>query len=295
MNQTIHTQYDKRGISCTIFDPRINNSRINSDIRFTDLQEKLKEKDWRIGYAHVNDPSQTAMKNTKYGEFVIGSPLSFHLATTESNTKLLTNIPCGDVKSYTELPHYIKLPLFFHSEEHEAYPKDWALNEREFAFLQSLCLGPEDSYEIEYGTIKQSQCEKWHYYRKNRITSNKAHNIYTRKRQYDTLVNYLQENKPKSQLLKIVQDAMDHGLVYEPIARETYLNVMKYELRRDITIRETGLVIQPSLFWVAASPDGMVVDQQVGIGLIKIKCPKSKSSLSPEQLANDFQILCDFE
>ena len=111
--------------------------------------------------------------------------------------------------------------------------------------------------------------------------------IYTRKRQYDTLVNYLQENKPKSQLPKIVQDAMDHGLGYEPIARETYLNVMKYELRRDITIRETGLVIQPSLFWVAASPDGMVVDQQVGIGLIEIKCPKSKSSLSPEHLVND--------
>ena len=102
--------------------------------------------------------------------------------------------------------------------------------------------------------------------------------IYTRKRQYDTLVNYLQENKPKSQLPKIVQDAMDHGLAYEPIARETYLNVMKYELRMDITIRETGLVIQPSLFLVAASPDGMVVDQQVGIGLIEIKCPKSKSS-----------------
>ena len=50
---------------------------------------------------------------------------------------------------------------------------------------------------------------------------------------------------------------------------------MQYKINRNIYIRETGLVIQPSLFWLAASPDGMVIDQEFSDnpGLIEIKCP----------------------
>ena len=111
--------------------------------------------------------------------------------------------------------------------------------------------------------------------------------VYTRKRQFESLANSLQDAKPKSQLPQTVQDAMNHGIVYEPVARQKYFDILKYELRRDVNIRETGLVIQPNLFWVGASPDGMVIDSQVGVGLIEIKCPKSKSSYSPEVLLND--------
>ena len=57
---------------------------------------------------------------------------------------------------------------------------------------------------------------------------------------------------------------------------------MKFHLNKNIDIRETGLVLQPKLFWLAASPDGLVSDklnEDVGqIGLIKIKCPKSKQN-----------------
>ena len=85
---TIHKQYDKKGISCTLYDPRINDSRQNAASRFQDLALKLKENDSRRGFANCSDSTQTVMKNTKYGEFVIGSSLSFHLAPTESNNNL---------------------------------------------------------------------------------------------------------------------------------------------------------------------------------------------------------------
>ena len=54
---------------------------------------------------------------------------------------------------------------------------------------------------------------------------------------------------------------------------------MKHKLNREVLVRETGLVIQPELFWLAASPDGMVCDMNDMfhiLGLLEIKCPKSK-------------------
>ena len=67
---------------------------------------------------------------------------------------------------------------------------------------------------------------------------------------------------------------LDYGVFHEPIARVQYLDIMRYKLNRDVKIRETGLVIQPNLYWVAASPDGMVnLGEQPG--LIEIKCPES--------------------
>ena len=93
--------------------------------------------------------------------------------------------------------------------------------------------------------------------------------------------------KPKASLPKIVQDALNHGIIYESVAREKYTNVLKHELGRNINVRETGLVIQPNLFLVGASPDEMVIDDNVGDGLIEIKCPKSRVSWTPEALIND--------
>ena len=134
----------------------------------------------------------------------------------------------------------------------------------------------EESHNIEQETLLQSKCEKWFQYRMNRITSSVAHKVFTRQRNFESLVTSLTEPKPHSELPQIVKDAMEHGTKYEPIARKKYFELLKYDLKRDVDIRETGLVIQPNLFWVAASPDGLVSDKSEdgGIGLIEIKCLK---------------------
>ena len=36
---------------------------------------------------------------------------------------------------------------------------------------------------------------------------------------------------------------------------------MKFVLKHDINVRETGLLIQPNLFWLAANPDGLVSER----------------------------------
>ena len=33
---------------------------------------------------------------------------------------------------------------------------------------------------------------------------------------------------------------------------------MKFHLNKNIDVREIGLVLQPKLFWLTASPDGLV-------------------------------------
>ena len=64
---------------------------------------------------------------------------------------------------------------------------------------------------------------------------------------------------------------------------------MKYLFNRDIDVRETGIVIQPNLFWLAESPDELVSDKtnDSGFGLLEIKCPKSKRNYTVHDLAND--------
>ena len=79
------------------------------------------------------------------------------------------------------------------------------------------------------------------------------------------------------------------GKTFEPVARELYVDVMKHKLNRHVFIRETGIVIQPNLYWLAASPDGLVKDSNnnPNIGLLEIKCPKSKRNSTPQELLGD--------
>lgn len=59
--------------------------------------------------------------------------------------------------------------------------------------------------------------------------------------------------------------AMQRGTELEPIARS------EYEIRNDVMVFETGLVIHPYIQHFGASPDGLVGDA----GLVEIKCPNT--------------------
>ena len=124
--------------------------------------------------------------------------------------------------------------------------------------------------------------------RQMRITSSNTHKIFVRKRNHKVLATSLLNPLDQSQI-PIVQKNLNHGVMYEPVAREKYLDILKHQFQRQISLRETGLVIQPSLFWLAASPDGVICDNAHNsqIGLIEIKCPYSKCDYYPNDLLND--------
>lgn len=72
----------KKGVSSTLFDPRLNHNKNNvlQESNIKNLQSTLAKKDNRIGFAHVIDMMSTLSlekKSTKYGEFYIG--FHFHI------------------------------------------------------------------------------------------------------------------------------------------------------------------------------------------------------------------------
>ena len=81
---------------------------------------------------------------------------------------------------------------------------------------------------------------------------------------------------------------------FEPIARQIYIDVMKSKLKHNVSVRETSIVIQPLLYWLAASPDGLITDESATpiFGLIEIKCLISKRNLHPQDMLKDKEFLC---
>ena len=288
MKKTVQKQASKRGISCTLYDPCINDSRRHFPTKMQKMEEALKTKDKRIGFAHCINHSSSEPVNTKYGEFLLGSTLSFQLLPIEPDIIFKSNIEAKQTSCYT-VHGFQRIPLKFLNEESGCLPTDWDISDEEQQLLDTLIINEQKSFEIEQETVSQSKCDKWFEYRKNRITASVAHKVFIRKKNYNTLADSLLNPKPSSELPQTVKDALKHGSTYEEVARETYYNFLKYKLKRDVHIRETGLVVQPSLFWLGASPDGLIIDKtdNVGIGLIEIKCPKSKKNSTPLQLVED--------
>ena len=88
---------------------------------------------------------------------------------------------------------------------------------------------------------------------------------------------------------KTMEANFKHGHKYESIARTEYTKLMKEKLKREVIVRATGTVVQPNLYWLAASPDGMVSDPNDPnvLGLLEIKCPISKRDILPADLVKD--------
>lgn len=62
------------------------------------------------------------------------------------------------------------------------------------------------------------------------------------------------------------------GLQNESTARNSYLKIMQ-DVHVNFSIKESGLIINPSLPWIGASPDGVVSCDCHGTGVVEIKCP----------------------
>ena len=83
-------------------------------------------------------------------------------------------------------------------------------------------LSPESVFDLEKESIKQSASKTWYEARKYGITSRNAHNIFKRKKNFETLAKTKLNPKPEDKLPKFTQEALKHGLFYEPVARKKY-------------------------------------------------------------------------
>ena len=120
----------------------------------------------------------------------------------------------------------------------------------------------EQSRKYDADTITQTENPRWYNLRKHRLTSCISHKIYIRKKKFDTLVQQLINTHKNVEYPKFIQESLDHGHIYESHAQEKYIEVLRSKLNHNISVRKTGIVIQPNLFWLSASPDGLVFDEE---------------------------------
>ena len=92
----------KRGISSTPYDPR--KTQALSVERLSNPQIELRNINTRIGFSNCIPPVTNTMKmrNAMHGQFIVGSPLLFHLNPIEHTTKIKSNIIPTEKPLYTE-------------------------------------------------------------------------------------------------------------------------------------------------------------------------------------------------
>jgi len=277
MNTSVKKSMTSRGINPTLYDPRINEQRQLNVERMEAMQSKLKSINPGIGFAQVisSDYQNLASVDTNWGSFLLGSPLSFHLTTVEFNFKVITNLTTENIDQTVDSDiDKVNLPYVFPD-----CPEIVNFSAPQIHFLQNLQVTCQESIDIERKTVKQRQCDEWLRMRENRLGSSVCHRVFVRKRCFKSLVRDLnkQHTTTIDDLPPVLQKKLKHGIKFEPVARDKYTNVMKHHLNRPITIRETGMVIPPSMYWLEASPDGVIIDPcsiDSPIGLVEIKCPR---------------------
>ena len=163
-------------------------------------------------------------------------------------------------------------------------------------FFDRIKVEENDCFDIEQKTILQSNSFVWFNLQRNRLTSSNAHKILIRKRNFETLANKLLKPEMEKNFQKVVKDALKHGKLHEPTARRNYTQYLKFFLKHDINVRETGLVIERNLFWLATSPDDLV-SENGKVGLVEIKCPKLKCNhtRTPQEILQDAKFCVHYD
>ena len=190
MLTTIKKQAEKQGISSTLYDPRIyvDNERFMQKVKKFKLQ--IMNIDKRIGFGDCILNETVEYVNTKYGDFPLGSPISFRLQPIEDNFDILSNINKSIDNSISKSSlsgSACNLPFEFLKIENVVVPTEWTFSKEEKEFLQQLQIDNCESLSIEKRTISQGECQDWLEQRKYRITSGNAHKVLIRQRNFETL------------------------------------------------------------------------------------------------------------
>ena len=127
-------------------------------------------------------------------------------------------------------------------------------------YEENILLNGEQAAKLCNLTIEQNNCH-WISARKCRITASEAYKIY-RARTPHTRLNYFMGNDSSLPL-----ENFKYGHEMEPLALKKYNEVTKNE------VIKAGLVVKLDKCFIAASPDGLVMDENGDITVVEVKCP----------------------
>ena len=141
------------------------------------------------------------------------------------------------------------------------------------AFVAPLAVTAADVTRI---AALEQRTEDWHRERRKRLTASN----------FGTAVQHSANETPNALLKKMVWPelrrfggpACQYGTEHEDDAESMYL--MDRAIARDedpslpeVTMRHTGLVVSQAHPWLAASPDGIILEDGKPVGIFEAKCP----------------------
>ena len=267
------------GIQCKLYEARkVSSSKIEQ------FFEKIKSVDPTLGLLQTCELKDNVEQvNTKFGESPLGSFGSYRLTFTESNFKVMSPFQPNPNPNPETTSSFPSLPL--DDPNLDVLPLPDNLDEEKSGFLEKLQLSLIYANKLEQKTKQQHGSEKWVQERKFRFTASRFGEIVRRRKNF---TKYFQEQMNAK---TIKSRSMDHGIRYEPVAKREYVKYMN-RIGHPVTVLDSGLFVSPKLYVLGCSPDGKVIDHTAEsnedkFGLLEIKCPSSKFSVTPEDSCSD--------
>ncbi|XP_060566380.1 uncharacterized protein LOC132725293 [Ruditapes philippinarum] len=136
--------------------------------------------------------------------------------------------------------------------------------------MRDFTVTEQQAQNLEVMTRGQHESPAWHRQRQGRITASFVHDVKTLKSDTSrkSIVNKILKIDQKN-LSKI--EAVKFGIKNEKVAKEQYKTQMM-NVHNNFTLRDSGLVVDTTCPFFAATPDGVRECSCHGSGLVEVKC-----------------------
>ena len=199
--------------------------------------------------------NECPLVTTPFGAVPKGSILSYQLTRPSICTSSASVIQLLDVP---DPPEFTFTPQTNH---HHSMSGECA------SIFGGLHVSDMQSHEYEIETRSQSENDKWHSLRTDRLTASKCKRVCSRKGDFHTLcAQFTSDRVVQTKQMKYVLD-------HEPEAAENYAITFCRN------VYAVGFVINPTACHLGCSPDRRVYDPDADepYGLLEIKCPSVES------------------
>jgi hypothetical protein len=149
--------------------------------------------------------------------------------------------------------------------------------------VDNMTVSTESVALLEKSTKQQAHCLLWHEHRSGRITASNFHSA-CKTNNVKPARSLIQGILTSSFKCFNTVPSIAWGVEHEADARNMYAEVHSVT-HVDHTVSLAGLVVCKSSPFLAASPDGWVMDTCCGKGILEIKCPFSIKDEMPDSAA----------
>ena len=252
-------------VVCTLFEARARAVQEYSEKQQQDLRAGLQQCHSKCAFSHTLRAVPEELVATKFGHVPKGSILSYQLSDYKKAEVL---------KPKPIVPQNLPLLPLSAIDTVLSVPSD--LTSSQQTYLDKFRVTLVEAHELEHSTQQQSTSAKWRISRVGRVTASRFGDVLQRQSAPSSFLKSFLEAKEYS----VLPVQLKHGRDNEIKARNAYIEHTKRN------VRECGLVVNPSIPWLGASPDGLIFNPVNNtLAILEIKCPYTYRLCTVEEAA----------